>query len=50
MNYGTILRIRQALIAHGMPHAVALFKQVQPFGSPADFCAFILGKSAKVRT
>lgn len=49
MQHSTIIRIRQALIAHGMAHAVALFKSHRPCSTPDDFVCFILGKSCKVR-
>jgi len=49
MSHATIRRIRQGLIAHGLPHAVALFREVFPLGGPETFITFILGKSCRIR-
>lgn len=49
MQHSTIIRIRQALIAHGMQHATALFRSYRPCSDPTDFVVFILGKSCRTR-
>jgi hypothetical protein len=49
MSLATIFRIRCALVVRGLPAAVALYQQVRPLDTPADFIANVLGKTARVR-